>query len=139
MGEQMQVTDNMLRSLDAARPWVRILAALGFVFTILMIFAGLALTLAFAVGPSKPALALFMGPALAIVFLVLAIFFCLIPGFFLLRHVSAISRIRGEGQIALEELLSSQEALWKYLAIFALVMLALLASILIGGIVVVLM
>ena len=133
MSQQIIVSERMLNSLNAIRPWAKTLAILGFVFTILMIFAGLALTLAFTAAASKPDLALFLGPAFAIIYLVLAIFLCLIPGFLLLRYVGAIARIPADGQAALEEVLSSQAAIWKYLAIFAIVMLVLLAVVLISG------
>lgn len=133
MSQQIIVSERMLNSLNAIRPWAKTLAILGFVFTILMIFAGLALTLAFTAAPSKPDLALFLGPAFAIIYLVLAIFLCLIPGFLLLRYAGAIARIPAEGQPGLEEVLSSQAAIWKYLAIFAIVMLILLAVVLISG------
>lgn len=137
MSQQMIITENMLNALNAARPWVKILAMLGFVFTILMIFAGLAMTLAFTVAPARPNLSLFLGPAFAIVYLVLAIFFFLIPGFILLRSAGALSRITTDGQIAIEELLGNQAALWKYLAIFAILMLVLLVIVFITGLVVV--
>lgn len=139
MPEQTIVSERMLASLSAIHPWAKTLAVLGFVFTILMIFAGLALTLAVTAAASRPLLALFLGPAFAIIYLVLAVFVCLIPSFLLLRYVGAIARIPTGGQAALEEVLSNQEAIWKYLAIFAIVMLILLAVVLISGAVVVFM
>lgn len=133
MSDQMLVTERMLNSLNASRPWGQLLAVLGFVFTILLIFAGLALTLAFTAAPSKPGLALFLGPAFAIIYLVLAIFFCLIPSFLLLRSVGAIARIAADRSAAMEELFANQAVLWKYFAIFALIMFLLLVGTLIGG------
>ena len=136
MSDQMLITARMLKSLNTWLPWGKLLAGLGFVFTILLIFAGLALTLAFTAAPSKPQLALFLGPAFAIIYLVLAIFFCLIPSFILLRSVSAISRVAADGPTAIEELFDNQAVLWKYFAIFAVIMLILLIAVLIGGAVV---
>ena len=133
MPDKVFVTETMLTSLNASRPWGQLLAVLGFVFTILLIFAGLALTLAFTAAPSRPQLALFLGPAFAIIYLVLAIFFCLIPSFLLLRSVSAISRVAADGPTAIEELFDNQTVLWKYFAIFAVIMLILLVAVLVGG------
>jgi hypothetical protein len=134
MSEPIIVSESMLESLQATRPWVKFLAILGFIFGGLMTVAGLMMSVAFTFVPAKAGLPHFFGPVFGILYIVMAIFFYVLPCLYLLRYGSAITRIPESGQAAMEEALRQQKTFWKYMGIFAIVVLVLYVFFFIGGI-----
>lgn len=134
MSEQIVVSESMLESLQATRPWVKFLAILGFVFAGFAGIAGLFMAVAFSFVPAKAGLPHFFGPVFGILYIAMAIFFYVLPCLYLLRYGSAITRIPTDGQAAMEEALKQQKTFWKYLGIFAIVVLVLYVLFFIGGI-----
>ncbi len=134
MAQQIVVSEDMLEALQATRPWVKFLAILGFVVMAFMIIAGLFMFVGFSFVPVRPGLPPFLGPILGIVYLVMAIFFYLIPCLYLLRYGNAITRIPASGQTALEDALKQQKSFWKYMGIFAIIVIAVYVLVIVGGI-----
>jgi hypothetical protein len=134
MSEPIIVSESMLESLQATRPWVKFLAILGFIFAGFMIVGGLFMSLAFSFMPLMPGFSHFFGPVFGILYIVMAVFFYLLPCLYLLRYGSAITRIPESGQEAMEDALRQQKTFWKYLGIFAIVVLVLYVFFFIGGI-----
>jgi hypothetical protein len=134
MSESIIVSESMLESLQATRPWVKFLAILGFIFAGFMVVGGLFMLVAFSFIPPTPGLPHFFGPVFGILYIIMAIFFYVLPCLYLLRYGSAITRIPESGQAAMEEALRQQKTFWKYLGIFAIVVLALYVFFFIGGI-----
>lgn len=134
MSEQIVVSESMLESLQRTRPWVKFLAILGFVFGGLMTVAGLMMSVAFSFIPAKAGFPHFFGPVFGVLYIIMAIFFYVLPCLYLLRYGSAITRIPESGQAAIEEALQQQKRFWKYMGIFAIVVLVLYVFFFIGGI-----
>lgn len=134
MAEQIVVSDDMLDALNATRPWVKFLAILGFVFTAFIALAGLFMLVAFSAIPTTPGLPRIFGPVFGVLYLVMAVFFYLIPCLYLMRYGNAITRIAASGQAAIEDALKHQKSFWKYLGIFAIVVIVAYVVIIIGGI-----
>ena len=125
MPEQMLVSENMINSLNATRPWVKFLAILGFVFTGLAVLGGLGMMAAFSAMPANKGMPGFFGPVLGIIYLLMGVFMYLIPCIYLLRYGQAIDGIPSTGQAALETALEKQKSFWKYMGILAIVMIVL--------------
>ena len=134
MAQQIVVSEDMLEALQATRPWVKFLAILGFVVMAFVILAGLFMFVGFSVAPETSKLPPFIGPVLGIVYIVMAIFFYLIPCLYLLRYANAIMRIPASGQAAMEDALRQQKSFWKYLGIFAIIAIAVYVLCIVGGI-----
>ena len=132
MPEQMVVSENMLNSLNATRPWVKFLAILGFIFTGLVILGGLAMALVFSFIPAKQGFPHFFGPVFGVFYLLMGVFMYLIPCLYLLRYGQAIDGIATSGQAAIENALDKQKSFWKYMGILAIVMIALYVLMMIG-------
>ncbi|MGA9853268.1 MAG: hypothetical protein WBR15_10090 [Gammaproteobacteria bacterium] len=134
MAEQIVVSDDMLDALNATRPWVKFLAILGFVVMAFMVLAGLVMFAGFSAMPARSGLSPVFGPVFGILYILMAVFFYLIPCLYLMRYGNAITRIPASGQAALEDALKHQKSFWKYLGIFAIVMIVAYIVIIIGGI-----
>lgn len=135
MAEKILVSDDMLEALNATRPWVKFLAILGFIFTGFIALAGLFMLVAFSTIPVHPGMPRIFGPVFGILYLVMAVFFYLIPCLHLIRYGNAITRIPATGQAALEDALKHQKSFWKYLGIFAIVAIAFYILVIVGGII----
>ena len=117
MAQQIVVSEGMLEALQATRPWVKFLAILGFVVMAFMILAGLIMFVGFSAIPERTGLPPVFGPIFGVMYLVMAVFFYLIPCIYLLRYGNAIARIQASGQAALEEALKQQNlfgSIWGY-------------------------
>ncbi|MGB9429940.1 MAG: hypothetical protein WCC11_08730 [Gammaproteobacteria bacterium] len=134
MSEQMVVSDDMLEALQATRPWVKFLAILGFVFMAFMVLAGLVMFVGFSAIPARSGLSPIFGPVFGVMYIVIAVFFYLIPCIYLLRYGNAIASISASGQDAIESALKYQKSFWKYLGIFVIIMIAVYVVCIFGGI-----
>jgi len=123
MSDQIVVSENALASLNATRPWVKFLAIMGFIGIGLMVLAGLVMTFAFSMIPTKPGMPQF-GPAIGIIYLIFAGIY-LMPTLFLYRYSKAIAAIPSAGQGALEEALKNQKSFWKFMGIVVLIIVCL--------------
>ena len=110
MAGEFQVSENMLDSLKATRPWVKFLAIVGFIGCALMTLVGLA----FIGGASmmKGPMGGF-GPAMGVVYLLFVLLY-IFPCLYMYRYASAIGRIPQAGGAAMEEALAKQKSFWKY-------------------------
>lgn len=132
MTEQIMVSENMIGSLNATRPWVKFLAILGFVFTGLAILGGLGMMAAFSLVPAKQGMPGFFGPVFGLIYILMGVFMYLIPCLYLLRYGQAIDGIPVSGQAALEQALDKQKSFWKYVGILSIVLIVLYVLVLLG-------
>ena len=75
------------------------------------------------------------GPIAGAVEIIMAGFFYLILGVFLLHYGNAITRIPASGQTAMEDALRQQMSLWKYMGISTIVLLVFYVLCIIGMII----
>lgn len=131
MAGDFQVSDNMLESLRATRPWVKFLAIVGFVLCALMALVALA----FLGGSSmmKGPMAGF-GPVMGVIYLLFVLLY-FFPCLYLYKYAGAISRIPEGGQAAMEDALARQKSFWKFIGILTAIVLVLEVLILIASIV----
>jgi hypothetical protein len=122
------------KSLQATRPWTRLLSVLGFIGTGLMILAGLGVIAGgsfIPVSEKAPPLVL-MG-----IFYILASVFYLVPSIWLSKFSTAISAFLKSGDaIELGKAIAYQKSFWKFIGILAvgsimLTVLGIIAAILI--------
>lgn len=123
MSDQIVVSENALASLNATRPWVKFLAILGFICIGLMVIAGLIMTFASSMIPTRPGMPQF-GAVIGIFYLIFAGIY-LMPTLFLYRYSKAIAAIQSTGQSALEAALKNQKSFWKFMGILMLILLCL--------------
>jgi hypothetical protein len=134
MNQPITVSDNMLGSLKATRPWVMFLAILGFVFMGFMVLASLIMFVGFSAAPVSSKLPPFVGAVLGALYIALAVVAYLIPCLYLLRYGNAITRIQTAGQPAMEDALRLQKSFWKYVGILMIVVLVVYVLFIIGAI-----
>ncbi|MGH2508505.1 MAG: hypothetical protein ACRESX_01235 [Gammaproteobacteria bacterium] len=134
MAEQLVVSNDMLDALNGTRPWVKFLAILGFIVMAFMVLAGLITFVGFTAIPGNTGLPHIFGPIFGIAYIVVSVFFYLIPCIYLYRYSNAITRIPEFGQSALEDALKYQKSFWKYMGIFAIVVIAAYILMIVGGI-----
>lgn len=132
MSGEFTVSDNMLESLRATRPWVKFLAILGFIGCGFMVLVSLILFAGF--GAKQEGAMAGFGPMLGAFYLLFVLFY-FFPCLYLLRYAGAISRIQAEGQSAMEDALAKQKSFWKFIGMMAAIILALELLVLVGGIV----
>lgn len=123
MSGDITVSENMLDSLRATRPWVKFLSILGFVGCDLMLLAALVVGAGSSMLPPSAKAAGF-GPGIAILYIVFAAFY-FFPCLFMFQYAAAIGRIGADGQPAMEEALAKQKSVWKFAGVVALVILSL--------------
>lgn len=133
MDQQITVTDDMLGSLRATRPWVMFLAILGFVGLALMVMGSLWFIGFSTMLPANSKLPGAFGVVAGCVELAIAAVY-FFPCFYLLRYANAIERIAGTGQAAMEQALRQQKSFWKFMGIFAIVMLVVYVLMIVGAI-----
>jgi len=132
MNEQISVSEKALGYLKSTQPWVTFIAVMGFIGAAFMVLMSLFMLAGGALMPANPKLPAMFFPVFGGFYLLLSIFFCLIPGILLMRCSSAISSIPGTGQAAVESALSRQKSFWKYAGIFTIVILVFDVLIFIG-------
>ena len=121
MAGDFQVSDNMLESLRATRPWVKFLAILGFIACALMALG----SLAFLGGASKmPGPMAGFGPVMGVVYLLFVLLY-FFPCLYLYRYAKAIARIPEAGAAAMEEALAKQKSFWRFIGILTAIVLVL--------------
>jgi len=125
-GNEIRLTDGMIRSIGGTGPWVRFFAVLGFISVGFMVLGGLAMLLMSLVGgaiASSTGIAL-MIPLAAVYFVIGVVYF--FPSLFLWQSASAIVRMKqgavGEG---VETALDKLRKFWKFIGIFTIVFLVL--------------
>jgi len=121
MAGEIAVSEQMLESLRATKPWVMFLSILGFIACALMLLGALALFAG--VSMMKGPMAAF-GPVMGVVYLLFVLLY-IFPCYFLYKYASAIGRIPAVGGAAMEEALSRQKSFWRYMGILMAVILAL--------------
>lgn len=132
MSGEITVTEKMLESLRATKPWVTFLAILGFVFCALMVLVALAMFAGFGGGQAGPMKML--GSGIGVFYLLLvAIYF--LPCLFLFRYGRAIGRISSAGETALEDALAGQKSFWKYMGILTAIIVCIELIFIVGAVV----
>lgn len=113
---------------------MKFLAILGFVVMAFVILAVLVMFVGFSAIPHRSGMPPVFGPIIGVLYLVMDVFFYLIPCIYLLRYGSAIASISASGQDAIESALKYQKSFCKYLGIFAIVVIAFYVLCTVGGI-----
>lgn len=121
------VPSSVVTLMAQTRPWVRLLAVL--------IFIGLGLgLLAFLVAVGMGSAAFGKAGAMSFVPLIVVLAFYVPPAIFLWKYADGIRRLQdGGGMPALEDALGNQKSFWKYVGIFAVVMMSLYALFFVGA------
>lgn len=128
--EAIVVSEPMLDSLRATKPWVRLIAVIGFVWVVLMILGGLGNVF----GPSHMRHG--VAVAIGLVYLAMGIVY-FFPCLFLFLYAGAIGRaLNGGGGGALEAAFRRQRSFWRYAGVLALIGLVLLVIAFVAGIIV---
>ena len=108
-GEFGYVTHRMVQLLRATRPWVRFMAAYGFVMSVLLLLGALSLMIYVVITPGR--LGGLMAVAIAYAVISIVTLICAFP---LHRYASFIRQIEAGGrERALEEALASQKDFWQ--------------------------
>jgi len=120
-----EVPAEAVEALRETKPWVTLLAVLGFVGTGFMVLAGLGVMVMD--NATLPA-------AFGVVYVVIAVLY-LLPSLLLIRYSSSIGRlVDGAGPQGLIEALRSQRSFWRAVGIMTLVMIVLMfLSVFVGG------
>jgi hypothetical protein len=128
------ISPRMIASLDKTRPWVVFLAILMIIGSAFLVIAALAmLALGSMMGLSNDVTP-FGGAALGGVYFLLALLY-LFPSLYLWRYGRALRRI-GRGNVAaVEEALEHQASFWRYVGIFAAVIMVIYVVAIVIGIV----
>jgi hypothetical protein len=139
-GDYGRITVAMLTSLRQTRPWVRLVAIVGFVMAGLLIVMGLFMALLGGVGGifGDDAMSGGIGIGIGLLYGVIGLIY-VVPSLHLFRYAKAIGRLLEGGRgPALEEALGHQRAFWRLVGILVLVFLVLyalgLAFVVIAGI-----
>jgi hypothetical protein len=122
------VPEEAVEALRETRPWVTLLAILGFIGAGFVVLAGLSI-LAFgnSFGNGLP-------PAFGLVYILMAGLYVL-PSVLLMRYSSSIGRLlAGAGSNGLVDALRSQRAFWRAVGIMTLVVIVLVMLATVGGI-----
>lgn len=130
------VPQGAVEALRGTRPWVRLFSILGFLSAALMVMLGAAVALGGGAsifggfgGEAPAAGGAMIGMGLAYLLIGLLYF---LPCLYLFRYASRITRItEGGGAAALVEALDQQRRFWRLIGIYAVVMLALYAVVLV--------
>ena len=127
-GVRGEVAEEVVQALRATKPWVMFIGVMFFVAAGIAALAGL-VTLT---GAHEPEVHRALGLA-HLVTVPLYVF----PGLFLVRYARAIrDLLAGGGWAALELALAQQKSFWRFLGIWALIVMGLYALVLVGVIVV---
>jgi hypothetical protein len=133
MAEQITVSQNMLDSLNATRPWVKFVAIVGFVMIGLMVLGALLMFAAGAMAPSPGPMGGAFGPIFGVLYLLFAALY-FFPCRYMYRYAKAIANIPASGQGAMEEALRQQKSWWKFVGILTLILVVLYVVIFVGAI-----
>jgi hypothetical protein len=124
-------TDKTAAILKETRPWVRFVSIVGFVFSALMIFGGIAggIFLTAIVKPTEfQGSVLFIYAAFGLLYLV--------PSIYLFQYASNIGAfLRIRSARSLDIALESQKSFWKFMGILFAIVLCLYALLIVGAIV----
>jgi hypothetical protein len=116
-GAPTEVPRSVVALLAETRPWVRLIVVL---FAIGLGLGGIAVVVAVVLGPS---VGIGRAKALAFVPMLLVLLLYVPPVVYLSRYVRATGRLQaGDGMGALEDALRSQKSFWKYVGLFAAIM-----------------
>ena len=125
MDGQIAVSESMLGSLKATRPWVKFIAIVWFVGVAFMVLFGAAMITGIYRGFSMPGMPAFFGTVLGIFYIVMALVYVM-PALHLYRYAKAIAGVQSAATMAgFEDALKQQRSFWKYFGIFIIVVLAL--------------
>ncbi len=125
MNEQTMISDTALNHLKHTSPWVKFIAVLAFIGSVVMLLMGLIFLVIGVLAPADSRMPGGGFVAGGLIYLVITIFICLIPGALMMRYSNAISCIPDAGQEAVEDALMRQKSFWKYMGIYTIVLLSL--------------
>ena len=111
------ISPAMVDALRGTRPWVRLLAILGFVGSVFMVLGGLAVAL-LGVVPGASSTGPVVSAALGALYIGLAVLY-VFPSLFLLRYARAIgAALDAPAKTApIEEALRQQKSFWKFVGV----------------------
>lgn len=119
------ITENMLGSMRATKPWTRFLSILGFISVAFTLFMAGSMILGF--GPvqqqmqGEQAMSAFMFMVMGGMYILMAILY-FFPSLFLFKYASSIGRLLDSGgSEEMETALQHQKSFWRFAGIFSLV------------------
>ncbi len=125
MAQQIVVSEGMLASLGATRPWVKFIAIVWFVGAVFMVLFGLAMITGIYRGFSMPGMPASFDRVLGIFYIVIALVYVM-PAMYLYRYAKAIAGTQDDAVMtSFEDALKQQKSFWKYFGIFIIVILVL--------------
>ena len=128
------ITPRMIELLGKTRPWVLLMAIMGFIGTGLMVIVGIVMAMMTALGADDAQLA-GMGGILGVVYLFIAVIY-FFPCWFLMKYAGAIRNlVDGGGAGAMEEALDRQYSFWRLVGTIMAVVMAIYALILVIGVI----
>ena len=114
-----QITESVLNSLSATKPWVRFFSILGFISIVLMFFSTAMMAVGMKSLPVSPGASKASLGFIA-VFNSAMIIICFFPSYFLFQYASAIGKLlHGGGVSELEDALQFQKLFWRFAGIMA--------------------
>lgn len=132
MNQPIEVTEAMLGSLKATRPWVKFLAIVWFVGLIIAVLFGLAMITGIYGGFSTPGMPKSFTKVFGVFYIVMALVYVM-PILYLYRYAKAIAGLGSSTEMAtFEEALKQQKSFWKYLGIYIIVVVVLYVLLIIG-------
>ena len=125
MDQPITLSDRMLASLGATRPWVKFIAIVWFVGAVFMVLFGLAMITGIYRGFSMPGMPASFDRVLGIFYIVIALVYVM-PAMYLYRYAKAIAGTQDDAVMtSFEDALKQQKCFWKYFGIFIIVVLVL--------------
>ncbi len=133
MDQPIALSDRMLASLNATRPWVKFIAIVWFVGIAFMVIFGLAMITGIYTGFSMPGFPALLGRVIGALYIVMALVY-VAPTLYLYRYANAIAGVQGSAVMAsFEDALKHQKSFWKFYGIFIIVVLVLCVLVIVGS------
>ncbi len=129
------VSSTTLEHLRGTRPWVRLLAVLGFIFAIFICLAGAAMMVGSSFMGEATGLTGMAGVGIGVLYLLLALIY-IFPSIWMWRYAGSIQTLLSSRQTAdLDEAMKHQKAVWRFFGIIAMVMIVIYAVIIVVAII----
>ncbi|MHB8404558.1 MAG: hypothetical protein ACYDCJ_03950 [Gammaproteobacteria bacterium] len=136
MDQPIALSDRMLASLNATRPWVKFIAIVWFVGIAFMVIFGLAMITGIYTGFSMPGFPALLGRVFGTFYIVIALVY-VAPALYLYRYAKAIAGVQGSAVMAsFEGALKQQKSFWKFYGIFIIVVIVLCLLLFVGSMIV---
>jgi len=133
MTQQLVVSENVLSSLKATRPWVKFMAIVWFLGSIFCLLFGLAKITGIYTGFPAPGELALISKFMGALYIVMALVYVM-PALYLYRYAKAIAGVQGSAVVAsFEDALKQQKSFWKYYGIFLIILIVFCVLIIVGS------